>query len=64
MRQLQAEIATMRIQMLGQMAPIQYLAHGQEELRILVSKLYEDGCKCMKQLLAGGDIVSTQPPMR
>ena len=40
LKQLQEEIATMRIQMLGQMALIQNLTREQEELRILVNKLH------------------------
>ena len=42
LKQLQDEIATMRIQMLGQMTLIQNLARGQEELRILINKLQQD----------------------
>ena len=61
MRQLQAEIATMRIQMLVQMALIQNLARGQEELRILVNKLHQDGCNRMQQTIKIGDQVINQP---
>ena len=46
--QLQAEMERMRTQMIIQMALIQSLAQGQEELRILVSKLHQDGRNRMK----------------
>ena len=52
---LQAEMAKMRIQMNGQMALIQNLARGQEELRILVNKLQGNGV---------GDQIISQPPMK
>ena len=42
MEQMQAEMERMRIQMNSQMALIQNLARGQEELRILISKLHQD----------------------
>ena len=58
-RQLQAEVATMRIQMLGQMALIQNLARGQEELRTLVNKLHQNSCNHMKQTIKIGDQVTT-----
>ena len=64
MKQLQVEITTMRIQMLGQMALIQNLARGQEELRIIVNKLHQDGFKHMKQTVNIEDQVINQPPMR
>ena len=45
---LQIEMATMKIQMMGQlvgqMALIQNLARGQEELRVLITKLHQDEC--------------------
>ena len=45
---LQTEIAVMKVQMMGQlvgqMALIQNLAQGQEELRVLINKLRRDGC--------------------
>src|ERR1051325_10724166 len=42
--QMQAEITEMRIQMMGQMALIQNLARGQEELRVFINELlkFED----------------------
>ena len=48
----------MRIQMLGQMALIQNLARGQEELRALVTKLLQDE---MKRTVKIGDRVTNQP---
>ena len=47
--QLQAEMERMRTQMISQMALIQILARGQEELRILVSKLYQDSRNHIKK---------------
>ena len=48
LERLQTEIAIMKIQMMGQlveqMALIQNLAQGQEELRVLINKLHRDGC--------------------
>ena len=41
-KHLQAEVDTMRTQMLGQMALIQDLAQRQEELRVLVNQLLRD----------------------
>ena len=45
---LQIEMETMKIQMMGQlvgqMALIQNLAQGQEELKVLINKLHQDGC--------------------
>ena len=68
LEQLQTEIAIMKIQMMGQlvgqMALIQNLARGQEELRTLVNKLHQDGCNHMKQTDEIGDQVIIQPPMR
>ena len=43
LKQLQAEMEGMRIQMISQMAFIQNLARGQEELRALIRKLHQDG---------------------
>ena len=58
----------MKIQMMGQlvaqMALIQNLARGQEELRTLVNKLHQDSCNRMKQTVEIGDQVIIQPPMR
>ena len=42
LKRLQAEVDTMRTQMLGQMALIQDLAQRQEELRVLVNQLLRD----------------------
>ena len=44
LEQLQAEMETMRIQMISQMALIQNLARGQEELRIRINKLHQGKC--------------------
>ena len=63
LKQLQAEIATMRIHMLAQMALIQNLARGQEELRVLVNKLHQDICNHMKQTVKVGDQVINHPPI-
>ena len=40
LKRLQAEVDTMRTQMLGQMALIQGLAREQEELRTMISQLH------------------------
>ena len=50
--------------MLGQMALIQSLARGQEELRAIVNELHQDGCNRMKQIVEVGDQVIDQPPRR
>ena len=55
LEQLQAEMAEMRIQMNGQMALIQNLARGQEELRVLVNKLQDNRV---------GDPIISQPPIK
>ena len=64
LKQLQAEIATMRIQMLGQMALIQNLARGQEDLRILINKLHQGECNRMEQMVRIEDQVINQSPIR
>ena len=51
-------------QMVGQMALIQNLAQGQEELRVLVNKLHQDRYNHMKQTIETGDQVFNQSPMR
>ena len=51
-------------QMVGQMALIQKLAQGQEELRALVNKLLQDRCNRMKQIVKVGDQVINQPPTK
>ena len=65
---LQIEMATMKIQMMGQlvgqMALIQNLAQGQEELRVLIHKLHRDGCNQMGQTTRVEDQVTIQPPLR
>ena len=61
LEQLQAEMAMMRIQMMGQMALIQNLARGQEELRILISKLYQDRCDRMGQTAKIWGLINDQP---
>ena len=47
-------------QLVGQMALIQNLVQGQEELRAIIKKLYEDGCSRMKQTVEVGDQVIDQ----
>ena len=42
LKRLQAEVDTMRTQMLGQIALIQGLAREQEELRTMISQLHQD----------------------
>ena len=68
LERLQTEIATMKIQMMGQMvgqmALIQNLAQGQEDLRVLVNKLHQDRCNQMGQTARIGDQVINQPPMK
>ena len=64
LEQLRTEVETMRIQMLGQMALIQGLARGQEELRTIINKLHQDGYNRMKQAVEAGDQVIDQPPRR
>ena len=65
---LQIELATMKIQMMeqlvGQMALIQNLAQGREELRVLVNKLHQDGCNQVGKTTRVEDQVSIQPPLR
>ena len=62
--QLQVEMEAMRIKMLGQMALIQSLARGQEELRTVVNKLHQDEWNRVKQIAEVGDQVIDQPPKR
>ena len=42
LKRLQAEVDTMKTQMLGQRALIQGLAREQEELRTMISQLHQD----------------------
>ena len=51
-------------QMVGQMALIQNLARGKEELRTLDNKLHQDRCNHIGQTTRIGDRVINQPPMR
>ena len=51
-------------QLVGQMALIQNLAHGQEVLRVLINKLHQDGCNQMGQTTRVEDQVIIQPPLR
>ena len=51
-------------QMVGQMALIQNLARGQEELRALVNKLHQGGCNHMEQTTRIGDQVINQPQLK
>ena len=68
LERLQTEMAIMKIQMMGQMvgqmALIQNLAYGQEELLSFINKLHQDGCNHMGQTARIGDRVINQPPMR
>ena len=51
-------------QLVGQMALIQNLAQGQEELKVLVNQLHQDGCNRMGKRIRIGNQVTAQPPMR
>ena len=66
LEELQFELATMRIQMMGQlvgqMALIQDLAQRQEELRVLVNQLLRDNQ--VGQTPKVEDQVIIQPPLR
>ena len=68
LEQLQTEMATMKIQMMGQMvgqmALIQNLARGKEEVRSLVNKLHQDRFNHMEQTTGIGDRVINHPPRR
>ena len=64
LEQLQAEMERMRIHMSSQMTLIQSLSRGKEELRILVSKLPQDGYNCMEQAVEARVQVINQPLMR
>ena len=62
LKRLQAEVDTMRTQMLGQMALIQDLAQRQEELRVLIRQLLQNN-----QLGKTSEVeeqVTIQPPLR
>ena len=65
---LQTEMETMKVQMMGQlvgqMALIQNLAQGQEELKALVNRLHQDRCNQMGQTARIGDQVIDQPPVK
>ena len=61
MKRLQAEVDTMRTQMLGQMALIQGLAREQEELKTMISQLHQDRYN-MKQPVQVRDQVIDQLP--
>ena len=50
--------------MLGQMALIQNLARGQEEIRVLVNMLHQDGCNHMEKTTRIGDRVFNQPQLK
>ena len=50
--------------MVGQMALIQNLAQGQEELRVLINKLRQDGCNQMGQTSRIGNQVIIRSPIR
>ena len=68
LERLQTEIAIMKVQMMGQlvgqMALIQNLAQGQEELKGLINKLHRDDCNQMGQTSRIGDQIIIQPPLR
>ena len=51
-------------QLVGQMALIQNLAQGQEELRVLINKLHQDECNQMRQTTKVEDQVIIQTPLR
>ena len=51
-------------QMVGQIALIQNLAQGQEELRVLINKLHQDRCNQIGKTTRIVDQVIIQPPMR
>ena len=51
-------------QLVGQMALIQNLAQGQEELRVLINKLYQDERNQMGKTNRVEDQVVIQPPLR
>ena len=55
LEQLQAEVTKMKIQMNGQTTLIQNLARGQEELRVLVSKLQDNRVR---------DPIISRPPVK
>ena len=57
LEQLQAKVEAMRTQMMGQMALIQGLARGQEELRTIINNLHQDRYNRMKQAAEVGDQV-------
>ncbi|CAI8596091.1 unnamed protein product [Vicia faba] len=65
---LQIELATMKIQMMGQlvgqMSLIQNLAQGQEKLKVLINKLLQDGCNQVGQTTRVENQVIIQPPLR
>ena len=65
---LQIDLATMKIQMMGQlvgqMALIQNLAQGHEELKVLINKLHQDGCNQMGQTTKVEDQVTIHSPLR
>ena len=61
---MQAEITEMRIQMMGQMALIQNLARGQEELRILINEPLKFEDNQMVRTTRVGNPSVTLPPIR
>ena len=62
--QMQVEIAEMRIHMMGQMALIQNLARGQEELRVFINELLKFEDNRMVRTARVGDPSVNLPPMR
>ena len=64
LEQLQAEVGTMRTQMLWQLTLIQGLARRHEELKAIINQLHQDGYNSMKQTAEAGDHVIDHPPRR
>src|ERR1051325_6624721 len=62
--QMQAEITEMRIQMMGQMALIQNLARGQEELRVFINELLKFEDNRMVRTTRVGDPSVNLPPAK
>ena len=64
LEKLLAEMANIRIQMMGHMTLIQNFAQGQKELRILINKLHQDEYNRMGRTTRIGDQIINQPPIR
>ena len=61
LKRLQAEVDTMRTQMLGQMALIQGLAREQEELRTMISQLHQDRYNMKKPVQVRDQVIDQLP---